>query len=529
MAKGSKSTRTEIIGVDLLEIFLNKTGLIETYFYRRDKLPIYDGFFDLLDGTEEENIIRRFIVQIKSESNPRYLKRNGELSHEFDCDIIINAKRKTDLNPTFYFVVDSTQEKFYFKYIDKNFIDSFSEKDLKKAKKTIHFSKKDLINDKSIDDFIKFLYEIDDSYTEIPDEDYIKAKTIASLVNQFLIKYSFVRNLVFPFLDSIGVSVGHKNLYDNKEKKLIHEQVKSYGFYPRFLLKKDVDIKKYDENDFNIQTHLSFTGESSPNVIADGFINNVMKNYIKIEYGYLTFVPDVVLEEISFALLDDFSINTGKYCVSKSNFTFNKNKINIDEFMFIFHEMTEMYMKNNIMHDSRFFMLKRLATELQRRGIKVLNRVWIFKNIYGEDFGYIPYRFLDEASFMKAADLFFERFPEILIETINNIEIKFKKSFSGVYYYQIKKNENLGDENYTLVTKIDNNNAEKLRFINEKINSCSYLFPNKTECSLNSIFDAKTPLYSVIEEYLSVLIYDELGIDYKHNNSLPRFLDLKTK
>ena len=441
MAHGSKSTRTEVIGVDLLEIFLNRTNLIETFFYRRDKLPIYDGFFDLLDGTEEENIIRRFVVQVKSESNPYYFKKKKlTLSHMMDCDVIRNVKIQTDRNPTFYFVVDATNDRFFFKYLNKDFIDTFSEKDLQHSTKKCFFTEKDLLNDETREDFIRLLYSIDDSFNNISGVDQKKAKIIVFIVNRFLAKYDFISSLVYPYLHSIGVSVGNTKI----NGEIVGTGVaKTYAFYPRFLNLQDEEIKKYNEEDFNFSTHFLFTDQYTPEKIAKDFIKNTVDKYINSEEGYILAVPDIVLNEIVFGLLNEYCRLTGRYKKSRTNYSFYKDEIEIEELMLLFHEMTEVYSPNPLNHQSEYFLLKRTASEIHRRNIKTIKRVWTFKDYNNELFGYIPHIFLDEENFLKVVRHFFNILPSVLNTTIDNFEIKFKKTFAGTYYYDIKKDENV--------------------------------------------------------------------------------------
>lgn len=524
MAHGCKANRTEIKGVAVLEELLVDSNVIEPSFRKREKEPVYDGYFDLLDGTKDENIIRRFTVQIKSESEPYISKKNDFcLSHQMDCDFLRSVKNKVDSNPSFYFVISTVDRRIFYKFVDDEFLSTISDNDLSKEKITYHFKAEDELTNANINCFLKKLYSIHDSLLDIPANEKKIIKNALSIFNKKINRISFVKDSIFPNLYSFGIATdSHEIIMKDKENNVVAKgKGKVYSIYPRFLSSNDKEYRIYNENDESFYTHLDLTGENNPINSVNGFLKSLVERYFYIHCGLLELCSDYVLNEVAFWILDQFSKVNSKYALSSGNYTFFKNNISFDELYELSPQIFEIFKPNFIEKNNISFLLTRLLIESRKRKIKSFTRIHFFNTYTGEKCGHYIVNTCDEESYLNVAQNIFSKIPNELNFALKKVGIIFSHKIAGNYYYNIEKRFNIVD--YHLLT-IKHNMLDKSDFKIEYVEDIGALsFPASEYCCDFDFSISQMPIYNSLINILCKLISRE--IDIEQIDKAPQTLD----
>lgn len=306
----------ERLGVNYLEGELLRTFRIISYFNVNDKTPNLDGWFDLCDQSAKKchKVVprHRFSVQIKT-LNHDYRntnkRKNQKQQYKYQCDtkVISTVLTNITFDPVLLFLVDADNEQVFYKYLSMEFCFSTLSPS-KKRSFTLYFSDRDKV-DFSSDIWIAKLIEIRNKHkTELSygretlfmasDGDPKVMQQIYKASNKinYLMEgcFSFLRHGLFPDTWKFGVA------YLKRESGMI-----SAGIYRIVKGTNGECFKIFDQDDD--QMILSYNGK-------DIDIITVIKDYLNrcIEYFFsndgfaaqLTYLPDVVLNEIIFEELD---------------------------------------------------------------------------------------------------------------------------------------------------------------------------------------------------------------------------------
>ena len=167
MKKENQNSKIEEKALRILEDLLDGFKKIKTHFKREDKVPLFDGFFNLLNQNGE--ILKRFDVQVKGSANLSKLERGpnkGKIKYGFDVDVLDAVRKKVTENPTFYFVVDIKTHSIYYKLLTTDFLVSLNYLGSNSESVNYYFCDSDKLDDEN--SFIKELLSIHEKFLNLP-------------------------------------------------------------------------------------------------------------------------------------------------------------------------------------------------------------------------------------------------------------------------------------------------------------------------------------------------------------------------
>ncbi|QUN13148.1 DUF4365 domain-containing protein [Clostridium sp. C1] len=256
-----KYSFNEGLGNRILSDLLESQKSIITHFSQSDKVPNFDGYFEILEfGEKKNNPIGRIDVQIKTLDHDykNNNKRKNVSQYKYTCETkIFNAvKEALTLNPCFLFMVDIYLKKVFFKYISPQYVLSLEIAD--EFYKTIYFNDEDeIVNISSFYEIAKKIYKERalDLFSEaknrfLTNQD-LTIEEISILQEQFdylngifETDLKFIKNKMFPEVwkfgiaylkDENGIAIGvywiRRGQHGEYFKQLNHKSYKDCFFY----------------------------------------------------------------------------------------------------------------------------------------------------------------------------------------------------------------------------------------------------------------------------------------------------------
>lgn len=522
MAKYIKQNMIEKKGVAILQETL-QSEFIDTFFYTNDKTPLIDG--SLLFVNNDSNYSLKFSVQIKSSE---HFKRDKKHNVVFQCpiDILESIKDKIIVEPVILFLVEIEKKNIFFKYLSEDFLSKLNWKN--KTKISITFSDKDLIADiKVFEKELKFYSEKIKS-----EQNFFSTKELEEIIpplrvfNNRLNKYNFIKTSFFPELWNFGIVVnGNVSFAKDFKKEPGKISEVHFSIYPRKFDSNDSEIKKYqDPTILSIfqTSQLVFSEEGkllSPSNYLDACFCRLVKTYFSTPL-YLEFVPNLIINEIIFSVLDELALKVSQYCDKEKFSTFYKKSISFDELSNI-HELKD---TNNHIFQYALVVAK-------RRKINLFERVWNYKNDKNK-INHFSSSLYDKNKLLSACDWFMSNLPKILSETVSSCPTNFKRKYIGEYYYsrEISKSIYGGDFIDFSLAKLVNCSKELSFTLKDKdgLRLNYYDLSNLPFSSvthglfIDKILHLKTPLADVIKAHLHFLILKDVGID---DSTIKEFFD----
>lgn len=236
---------------------------IKTHFKTEDKNPDIDGTFEILENSRFNG---RIEVQIKT-YNPTASKNKPK----FQCDSkVLYYADKNNLSCVILFVVDVKNERSYWKYLSRNFLDSLNLNNFRQ-KITINFNVDEYVDKENLHQCIskwQSFYDIKNSalffdndnieeskknkedtlnilknhdFTKLSREQIITIQKFIDRFNSLLdTDYYFIKRFYFPKMWKMGIAVGQ-----------FTETALSYALYQIPFGEIDLSIKNVDINTSN--------------------------------------------------------------------------------------------------------------------------------------------------------------------------------------------------------------------------------------------------------------------------------------
>lgn len=298
-------------GNAILKQLLESQKNIYCHFNELDKIPNFDGSFDVLDVHQQKSIpLGKFEVQVKT-LNHDYTnsnKRENCSKYKYSCDTkIFNAVKKAiTLNPCMLFMVDVTKKRVFYKYVSLEFVLSLRLEN--EESKMIYFDDVDEITD--VDSFYQTVKKI---YIErkleltkgeknlLITNDKLTSEELSMLQEEsdylndvFNKELEFIKRRLFPDVwkfgiaylrdgDTIGVGIYwiYKGTQGEYIKKLDNQSHKSCVFI-KIQRKKDVNVRE----------------------LVNAYIKNALETAFEKRVFPLEYVKTEALGEIIFYFLD---------------------------------------------------------------------------------------------------------------------------------------------------------------------------------------------------------------------------------
>jgi len=304
---------------------------IKTNFKIEDKNPDIDGTFDILNNSRFE---ARIEVQIKT-----YNAKTSRSKSKFLCDTkVLYYALKNRLNCVILFVVDIENNKSYWKYLSKSYLESLNLEQIKKNA-TINFELNEYVDksnvnqsiskwqnffaiknngiffeDNNVDDSIKKKEQIlnlirNFDFARLCSEDIIRIQKFIDRFNYLLDNdFYFLKRFYYPQMWKMGIAIG-----DFTDTSL------SYALYKLPLGEIDLIIKRIDLNSSNLfdfpfsKNFLSAASDESANPIIDNSNDIVMEHINRkivdvIENKrFLYLSPEIAIEYVFDTLKDKYS------------------------------------------------------------------------------------------------------------------------------------------------------------------------------------------------------------------------------
>lgn len=306
-----KYSFNEGLGNRILSDLLESQKSIITHFSQSDKVPNFDGYFEILEfGEKKNNPIGRIDVQIKTLDHDykNNNKRKNVSQYKYTCETkIFNAvKEALTLNPCFLFMVDIYLKKVFFKYISPQYVLSLEIAD--EFYKTIYFNDEDeIVNISSFYEIAKKIYKERalDLFSEaknrfLTNQD-LTIEEISILQEQFdylngifETDLKFIKNKMFPEVWKFGIAY----LKDENGIAIGVYWIRR-GQHGEYF--KQLNHKSYKDCFFITMTTYA-------NLHIENLINKYIEHIIKKAYKNLIFPIEYasydVLNEIIFYFLD---------------------------------------------------------------------------------------------------------------------------------------------------------------------------------------------------------------------------------
>jgi hypothetical protein len=316
--------------VKWLDNLFNRPEL-RTNFSIEDKKPNIDGTFDILKNNRFDG---RFEVQIKT-----YNGKSSRYKPQYVCDIkLLFYALKNRPSCILLFVVDQSNNKAYWKYLNELYIKGLKIKEQQK-KITIRFNEEEYVNeinfyqclnkwhsfyqvkangiffdDCSIEESKQKINEITRYFDNIrisslKKDDIIRIQKFIDRFNTLLDgDYNFIKRFFYPEMWKIGIAIGTYTLTSL-----------TYVLYPVFWGSNDLILKKIKLQNFSEVDH--FFGynflmavinnnknpiiSGNPDIIMD-HINDKIKDIIERK-KFLFLTIEIAIEHIYDALQENFS------------------------------------------------------------------------------------------------------------------------------------------------------------------------------------------------------------------------------
>ena len=459
-------------GVSILSQCLQATKKIKCHFSANDKTPNTDGYFVLNNSTYPE---KEFPVQIKSTEKVENSK------FKYDTSFINYVNKGVTDNPSFIFVVDTTEEKIYYKYLSEEFLKNNDFTGTEQKTVTIHFDENEIITDNNINLFIKLLKNI----------------VLSSKIKKFnskgidMAEYQFAYDKVNSFFDNDFKRLKDKafpnvwkfGIIYNREKlsKELYEQIKKKGdlfgiktspyestssvYKIEYGSNQNVfqNLKlSFDEDKVQMPLHISnyiSSGIGTDDHLEEDiteWLGNTFKNIINEQISFISFMPNDALFEIVFNFLDyEIFFQNNKTIKEQFEKSYKNYEISTKA---AFEIIQNSYSGNS--SDKKIKILKSAIAEIIRRDIPNIKRIWEFIETSAKS---VRSRFYNAPTFYRNTYKLFTSIPDYYNEFIGNL-------FSAEYLHKYKLNGKCS-------MYLDIRNIGGNQILKDKYYKCDYSLP----------------------------------------------------
>lgn len=358
----------ERLGVNALEARLLQTFRIVPHFFRNDKTPNIDGWFELCEKPAEQNgktlPVSRFLVQIKA------TEKSGK-NDSYQCDMkVLNSVLETvSFDPVLLFVIfirGNQEHQIYWKHLSDEYC--LMKKSNRKSVR-ITFSDEDKLTDMDkwierlsalMGEHVEALYQkFDRPYILFPKNPELvqQISEASDLLNEsFLRRFGFVKKAFFPNAWKLGITY----LQDSGEFKFdVFEARRKQG--------GNIIRRFYDCNEASIYRSKGW------NISLVSAVNSFIKAYVSRFFNDLEiprqvpFLPNMALQELLFKELDNVEFENRPAHLQEGSvirYGLPLETLSLDEY-----EQLKTDGKTTLLADQ-------CLNELRRRGISVVERVW---------------------------------------------------------------------------------------------------------------------------------------------------------
>lgn len=404
-------------GCAFLTLKLQKTRQIKVALNTDDKVPNLDGYIQVLQRMGNKVVpTSRFEVQVKT-LNHDYTNNNkrGKISqykYPTDTKAINVVKEGITLNPVILFLVDSINEKIFWKHISETYAVEL-EIDTKNDK-TIYFNDCDGISE--LEPFIQMIIDIYDKkrevlkseeknliFTNFEDNDVIYSKLQDELIyleKLLCDRFKYVTKLFFPEAWRFGIA------YQEDEEMI------TAGIYQIKKRERGKYIKVFCKEENNCLFVSKFTKKGfSLRQILNKQIEEMLNKYYLEGYINAKYLPNIVLEELAFEFLDCITFFHSEYEDINLPGVYYKDEENLSEIKNIWSALIEYIIQS---HTSIFERLSKEVPDIHELGVDLFKDFSINSKIKRQKFSEI----------LKGTNKKFEELPS-----------NFK--FTGKYKYKL--------------------------------------------------------------------------------------------
>lgn len=548
MKKENQNSKIEEKALRILEDLLDGFKKIKTHFKREDKVPLFDGFFNLLNQNGE--ILKRFDVQVKGSANLSKLERGpnkGKIKYGFDVDVLDAVRKKVTENPTFYFVVDIKTHSIYYKLLTTDFLVSLNYLGSNSESVNYYFCDSDKLDDEN--SFIKELLSIHEkSLNQAVFKSTEEIKTIQTAMNEFYRKtfdIDFIIKSIWPNLWKFGLKTSSSmkaNIRDVNTGSSLGSKCSAFAIYPILFGDDKKEISDYYPSQDNLFVSLDFTNGLSSEKYLNDCLTKIVSLYFNELFDYIRYLPTICLNEIVFSYLDQLS-NYDKNLSSTDYFkTFYLDSVSLEEVAKIIKPYllaTKQILTNNSMNSEdcvvAFFSSARFAdgrviinkkqversfcvdlavNELVKRGEKNVGRPWKFMATkLAANLAVYKSNLIDEERFRYSVDCYFSEILNVIMDFEKNIPTKISIRPIGLYYYQIIKSDNPFPFYSIRMALIDDKSSFKIE--KKEINDTEIYKFSLWSSFIEAIFEDGLPYTQTCRLVMQKAICEKLGVEDK--------------
>lgn len=327
LGKVTENDFKESDSVTVLRKIVEKNRRIKVRNLEAEKIPNLDGKLMILD----DNMVERNTIEIQIKTLPHGYDKSKPYKYSCDTKAFNVVLYHITLNPVVLIMVDTVNEKVYWKNITKQYAQSLKI-DFQKNK-TVYFTDKDLFDEN------KFIKEMNSSYEQLfekldsnninkstiitnvaeKSDDYIELQTqVDRLNNMFENELLEVKKRFFKDVWKFGIA------YDK------YENGSAIGIYLIMIGENNTLIKKFDINQGYQYMSMSFRITVDVKEYVDDWIKNVIKKYyLKVPIN-VSFLSDDILNEIVYYFLDNLSITIKDFESKNSSHLYYKDEEDIN-------------------------------------------------------------------------------------------------------------------------------------------------------------------------------------------------------
>lgn len=304
------------IAVSIVSERLAGSDCIMPHISSGDTVPNQDGYIEVCEKSGNRKIpVATFVVQVKS-LPANYLNqnkcRNKDEQYKYCCDTkAFNVARyEINLNPVLLIMVDTRTKGIFWKHLSPRYCEKLKIDNKKNI--TIFFNDDDKILDEqkwSLE--LKMIYDAKRS-TVFPIDDPVpeEIQTAFDKLNNTLDnELAFIKQTFFPDTWKLGLSY-----FMDSESKF-----KSLGIYRIPNSKNDAFIKDFNNARKINFVEINYYGRLASNVVEIELTRRIDLLFKEKNY-FLCIMPDMVIQDIIFDILDDyFSTKTLQNTMSSSH------------------------------------------------------------------------------------------------------------------------------------------------------------------------------------------------------------------
>lgn len=313
----------------ILREFLEKNRKIKVRMQESDKIPNLDGKLEILDGESKG----RITVEIQVKTLPNEYNETNPYIYDCDTKVFNVVFYGVTFNPVVLFLVDTNNEKVYWKYVSYEYAESL--KIGQQKSKRINFTESDLFVEtdfldktskvardrllimKKGKDNALLTTNIEESnpyFSEMQEE-------IDRINNLFDKEFKHIKDFLFPDVWKFGIAYSK---YDNGCYSSVYTVKKGQNntLIKNFDLSPEITSMRYVNSSYR---------DTSVKAVLNDWLADILNAFYNRYPLNPKFLHEKVLSEIVFQFLDRLSYDIKEFHLNDSNDTYFKDEEDVEK------------------------------------------------------------------------------------------------------------------------------------------------------------------------------------------------------